>query len=67
MIGRATRLRFGRGLDRWTPGETLYAAEAIKSWAEDEFREREKKREKGVGQKERTCMGESFFFWAYIF
>ena len=30
-IGRATGLRFGRGLDRWTPGEMLFPSEAINS------------------------------------
>ena len=48
MIGRATGLRFGRCLDRWTPGETLFPSEAINSWAEaDSSREKMKK---GIGE-----------------
>ena len=61
MIGRATRLRFGRDLDRWTPGETLYAAKAIKSWAEDEFCEKRKKERKGWA-KRRELVWEKVFF-----
>ena len=53
-------------MDRWTPGETLYAEEAIKSWAKNDFHEERRKRERG-GPKERICIGERVFLRAYIF
>ena len=33
QVEEATRLRFIHNLDRWTSGETLFAPEAINSWA----------------------------------
>lgn len=34
LIRRAAGLRFGHGLDRWTPSETLFIVEVINPWTE---------------------------------